>query len=290
MWARARSICANVSRSRARTVSSWSRSKLVAPTSAWSCPAPSPASRMRPASSCSDSPTIAVSRSRCSLSSFTTSLSSVLVHGSSPSSTTRVAGVALRTFFAGAAFLAGVGAAFVTGAAFFAGVDVVDADLVAGAFFAAAFVAAAFFAGVAAGVVFLAGVFLAGAFVAAAFVAGAFFAAALVAGAFFAGAFFAAAFFAGAFVAGAFFADVAVAAVFVAAFLPVLFFAVLAAGALFFADAFVAVAPSADRVRPITRLAAAAAVPARDLRVVPAISEGLQHPSGVAGTTRWQGG
>jgi hypothetical protein len=118
-------------------------------------------------------------------------------------------------------------------------------------------------------------------------------AAAFFAGAFFAGAFVAAAFFAGAFFAGAFFADVAVAAVFVAAFLvvlffAVLFFAVLGAGALFFADAFVA--PSADRVRPITRLAAAAAVPARDLRVVPAISEGLQHPSGVAGTTRWQGG
>jgi hypothetical protein len=129
-------------------------------------------------------------------------------------------------------------------------------------------VAAAFFAGVAAGVVFVAA-----AFVAAAFVADAFFSGAFVAAAFFAGTFFA-----GAFVAAAFFA----------AFLVVLFFAVLGAGALFFADAFVA--PSADRVRPITRLAAAAAVPARDLRVVPAISEGLQHPSGVAGTTRWQGG
>ena len=95
-----------------------------------------------------------------------------------------------------------------------------------------------------------------------------------------AGAFLAGAFLAGAFFAGAFLAGVAVADVFVAAFLA----------ALFFAEAFVAVAPSAARVRPITRLAAAAAVPAKDLRVVPAISEGLQHPSGVAGTTRWQGG
>ena len=91
-------------------------------------------------------------------------------------------------------------------------------------------------------------------------------------------------------------ADVFVAAVFAARvffaalFLAALFFAVLVAAALFFAEAFVAVAPSAARVRPITRLAAAAAVPAKDLRVVPAISEGLQHPSGVAGTTRWQGG
>ena len=103
------------------------------------------------------------------------------------------------------------------------------------------------------------------------------------------------AFLAGAFLAGAFLAGVAVAAVLVAAFLAVPVFAVpvfavLVAAALFFADAFVAVAPSAARVRPITRFAAAAAVPAKDLRVVPAISEGLQHPSGVAGTTRWQGG
>src|SRR5688572_19283040 len=231
MWARARSICARVSRSRARTVSSWSRSKLVAPTSAWSCPAPSPASRMRPASSCSDSPTMAVRRSRCSLSSFTTSLSSPRVHGSSPSSTTRVEGVALRTFFAGAAFLAGVGAAFVTGAAFFVGGEVVDAVFVGAVFLAAALVAGAFVAWVAAGVAFLAGALVAGAslagaaFLAGALVAGAFFAgAAFLAGALVAGAFFAgAAFLAGALVAGAFLAGVAVAAFFVAAFLAVLF-------------------------------------------------------------------
>src|SRR6478752_553145 len=259
MWARARSICARLSRSRARTVSSWSRSKLVAPTSAWSWPAPSPASRMRPASSCSDSPTMAMSRSRCCLSSLTTSLSSPLVHGSSPSSTTSVEGVALRTFFAGAAFLAGVGAAFVTGAAFLVGVDVVDADvvaavLVAGAFLAAVLVAGAFFATVFFAALVVAGTFFAGAFFAGAFLAGAFFAGAFFAGAFFADAFFADAFFAGAFVA-----------------------------VLFAAAASPAVEPSGDaaRVRPITRFAAAAAVPARDLRVVPAISEGLQHPSGV---------
>ena len=52
---------------------------------------------------------------------------------------------------------------------------------------------------------------------------------------------------------------------------------------------FVAVAELDEALaRPITRLAAAAADPASDLRVP--ISEGLPACSGVARTTRWQGG
>ena len=53
MRASARSIWASFSRSLLSTVSSWSRSKLVAPMSAWSWPAPSPASRISPARSSS---------------------------------------------------------------------------------------------------------------------------------------------------------------------------------------------------------------------------------------------
>ncbi len=129
---------------------------------------------------------------------------------------------------AGVFFAACVVAAFLTGA-FVA----VAATFLAGAFFAAAFVAGAFFAG---------------AFFAAAFVSGAFFAAA-----FFAGAFFAAAFFAGAFFAGAFFAD-----------------AFLAADVEDCFEADEAVAPVDDlRVaRAVTRLAAAAVLPAIFLAVV----------------------
>ena len=78
-------------------------------------------------------------------------------------------------------------------------------------------------------------------------------------------AFFAGAFFAGAFLAGAFLAgppSSAGAAFFAGAF---------AAGAAFFRGGL-----GAADLRPITRFAAAAAEPARDLRVVPAMSEGLR--------------
>jgi hypothetical protein len=98
-----------------------------------------------------------------------------------------------------------------------------------------------------------------------------FFAGAAVA--FFAVAFFAVAFFAVAFFAVAFFA---------VAFFAVAFFA----GAAFFAEATSAV----FFPRPITRLAAAAAVPAKDVRVLPAMSEGLQPCFGCGGNHNWQGG
>ena len=114
MRARARSIWASLSRSLLSTVSSWSRSKLVAPMSAWSWPAPSPASRISPVSSDSCFSMISWLCSRCVCSSSRTSLSSALVQLSSPSLTTSaLAGAFLvAAFFAGAVFLA---------AAFFAG-------------------------------------------------------------------------------------------------------------------------------------------------------------------------
>src|SRR5829696_5535884 len=171
MRARARSIWASFSRSFWTTMISWTRSKLVAPMSAWSWPAPSPASRISLSSSASWPDRVRTTRSRSECSSDRTSLISALVQASSPSLTTRAL-TALRADPA---------------------VPVLDrvATVVPPA---------------RAGVVFFAGAFVAGAFVAGAFVAGTFFAGAFVAGTFFAGAFVAGAFFAGAFVAGAFFA------------------------------------------------------------------------------------
>ena len=87
--ASARSIWASFSRSFWTTMISWSRSKLVAPMSAWSWPAPSPASRISLSSSASWPERVRTTRSRSSWSSERTSLISALVQAPSPSLTTR---------------------------------------------------------------------------------------------------------------------------------------------------------------------------------------------------------
>src|SRR5680860_179623 len=206
MRASARSVWASISRALLAREMPWSRSNVVEPTSAWSFPAPSPASRIRSASSSSATCSSERSRVTSSFRSPRTSASSAAVQGFSPGLTASCLACAFPAFLAGA-FFAG---AFFAGA-FFAGAFLAGAFLagafVAGAFFAGAFLAGAFFAGA-----FFAGAFFAGAFFAGAFFAGAFFAGAFFAGAFFAGAFFAGAFFAGAFFAGAFFAGAFVAA------------------------------------------------------------------------------
>src|SRR3954454_3217094 len=268
MRARARSICASFSRSLLTTVSSWSRSKLVAPMSAWSCPAPSPASRISPASSSSWAVRVRTTRARSSCRSARTSSTSALVQGFSPGRMGKVDGetdfflgafaVDFPADFVAAVLVVAVGAVVFV-AAFFAGRDVgadaaffeADAPLAAtsaagcffpagGAFFPGAFVTT-FLAGAWAAGLFAAGAAFVAAVVAfftgAVFFGGTFFAAgaAFVAGALFAGAFFAAevAFFAGAFFAGAFFAGAFFAG---AAFFAAAFFA----GAAFVAGAFFA--------------------------------------------------
>src|SRR4051794_9717793 len=154
------------------TVSSWSRSYVVAPTSAWSCPAPSPESRRSPVSSEECDSMISRLWARSALSCLRISLSSALVHFSSP---------ALTTSALAGAFLG----------------DGVAAPVLTGAFLAGAFLAGAFVAGT-----FLAGAFVAVAFVAVAFVAGAFLTGAFLAGGFFAGAFFAGGLFSRGFFSG----------------------------------------------------------------------------------------
>src|SRR6478752_5662871 len=189
MRARARSIWASFSRSLLTTVSSWSRSKLVAPMSAWSWPAPSPASRISPASSASWAVSVRTTRARSSCRSERTSSTSALVQGFSPGRTGKLDGAAVR--FEGAlaaAFLVVVVAVLVTGvtgAAFFAGADLFVATFFAGRDVAPADLAGAFFA-----VVFWAAVFWAGAFVVAAFVVAPLVVAAFVVAAFVVGAFF----------------------------------------------------------------------------------------------------
>src|SRR5680860_1184909 len=157
MRASARSVWASISRALLAREMPWSRSNVVEPTSAWSFPAPSPASRIRSASSSSATCSSERSRVTSSFRSPRTSASSAAVQGFSPGLTASCLACAFPAFLAGAFF--------------------------AGAFFAGAFFAGAFFAGA----------FFAGAFFAGAFFAGAFFAGAFFAGAFFAGAFVAAA-------------------------------------------------------------------------------------------------
>src|SRR4051812_33454302 len=164
--------------------------------SAWSCPAPSPASRMSPASSSSWALRVRMTRARSSLRSEMTSSISALVHGFSPGSTGRSAGVTAPLRVLLGAFVAGAGeagfvavSAFVEGVAFLVVVVLVLVGVVffTGVVFAAGALVAAVFAGAA----FAAG----GGFLAAGFFAvAAFFAAVLVAGA----AFVAAPFLAGA--------------------------------------------------------------------------------------------
>src|SRR5680860_764126 len=162
MRASARSVWASISRALLAREMPWSRSNVVEPTSAWSFPAPSPASRIRSASSSSATCSSERSRVTSSFRSPRTSASSAAVQGFSPGLTASCLACAFPAFLAGA-FFAG---------AFFAG-----------AFFAGAFFAAAFFAGASFGGAFFAGAFLAGAFFAGAFFAGAFFAGAFVAAA-----------------------------------------------------------------------------------------------------------
>src|SRR5215212_9562671 len=220
MRANARSIWASFSRSLLRTISSWSRSKLVAPISAWSCPAPSPASRISPASSSCCAVRVRTTRARSSLRSEMTSSSSAFVHGFSPGRIGRSAGFTPPLRVLAGAFLAG---------AFFPGAAVLTAAFFAGAAFVAASLAA--------------GAFLARAFLAGTFRAGAFLACALLADVFFAGVFFAGVFFAGAFLPGAFWADVFWADVFWAD----VFWADVFLADAFLADAFWAgAAPLAD--------------------------------------------
>ena len=87
---------------------SWSRSNVVEPTSAWSLPAPSPASRIRSASSTSARLSSERSRSRSAFSSSRTSPSSFAVHGFSSAFTASLSAVFLEgaIFFTGA-FCAG---------------------------------------------------------------------------------------------------------------------------------------------------------------------------------------
>src|SRR4051812_15410358 len=119
------------------TVSSWSRSYVVAPTSAWSCPAPSPESRRSPVSSEECDSMISRLWARSALSCLRISLSSALVHFSSPALTTSA--------LAGAFLGDGVAAPVLTGA-FLAGAFLAGAFVV-GTFLAGAFVAGTFFAG-----------------------------------------------------------------------------------------------------------------------------------------------
>src|SRR3954452_22374174 len=128
--------------------SSWYRSSVVEPTSAWSLPAPSLPSRNRPAISCSAS---RISSFRCltSLSSSVrNSASSAAVHGSSPGFTLKVSAVCAADF-AGA--VAGVLFSFVFMAtlfvgAFLAGVSAAVPGAAAPAFLATGFFATGFFA------------------------------------------------------------------------------------------------------------------------------------------------
>src|SRR4051795_6881736 len=113
--------------------SSWYRSSVVEPTSAWSLPAPSLPSRNRPAISCSAS---RISSFRCSTSlssSVRNSASSAAVHGSSPGFTLKVSAVCAADF-AGA--VAGVLFSFVFMATLFVGAFLAG-DFLAGAFLAA---------------------------------------------------------------------------------------------------------------------------------------------------------
>src|SRR3954451_21537058 len=89
MRASARSVWPSISRALLASVISWSRSNVVEPTSAWSLPAPSPASRIRSCSSCSARFSSERSRSRSALRSARTSSSSATVQGFSSALTAR---------------------------------------------------------------------------------------------------------------------------------------------------------------------------------------------------------
>src|SRR3954452_4743671 len=89
MRARACSVCASMTRALFARLISWSRSNVVEPTSAWSLPAPSPASSMRSCSSCSARFSSERSRSRSALISPRTSSSSATVQGFSSALTAR---------------------------------------------------------------------------------------------------------------------------------------------------------------------------------------------------------
>src|SRR5215212_8779110 len=286
MRANARSIWASFSRSLLRTISSWSRSKLVAPISAWSCPAPSPASRISPASSSCCAVRVRTTRARSSLRSEMTSSSSAFVHGFSPGRIGRSAGFTPPLRVLAGAFLAGAffpGAAVLT-AAFFAGAAFVAACLAAGAFLARTFRACALLADVFFAGVFFAGVFFAGAFFAGAFLPGVFWADVFWADVFWADVFWADVFWADVFWADVFLPDafwagaapLADALVNGAGFLPTAFFGVgaffetvLLSDAAFLADAALlagpVVAPDDPAVRRDTALRVAeAALPASD--------------------------